>query len=356
MAIKNHAVINGQLQAHQSVNGQLQSKNSLDGKITESFLKGDKGDSAYEVAVEHGFVGTEEEWLASLIGPEGQQGIQGIPGEKGEPGDDYVLTEADKEEIASLATVKDVKINSISILDEGVANIPIAGNNALGAVKVNSIYGVKVTPNGEMAIARAVDSIVKGGVQKYCPIVPYDQHESTFYGLAKAAGHDEKDSTNPVGTYTEEAKTAIRSMLDVPSVDDIPEAPVQDVQVNGTSILNEGVANIPVASGSVLGAVKTDTAFGTGVYSNKLFISKATDAQIKNGTEYYKPIVPDDQHKSVFYGLAKVAGHNEKNSTLPLGTYTDEAKTAIRTMLGIDDQSIIDIVEAGLPSAEEVSW
>lgn len=146
MAIKNHAVIKGQLQTHQSLNG----------KITESFLKGDKGDSAYEVAVKHGFVGTEEEWLASLkgetgnTGPQGEQGPrgltgetgpqgpQGIPGErgpagadgytpvkgvdyfdgeqgprgeigpagpqgaKGDPGDDYILTAADKAEIADL--------------------------------------------------------------------------------------------------------------------------------------------------------------------------------------------------------------------------------------------------------------
>lgn len=32
------------------------------------FLKGDTGDSAYEIAVENGFVGTEAEWLESLRG------------------------------------------------------------------------------------------------------------------------------------------------------------------------------------------------------------------------------------------------------------------------------------------------
>lgn len=33
--------------------------------------QGIDGKSAYEVAVDNGFVGTEEEWLASLIGPSG---------------------------------------------------------------------------------------------------------------------------------------------------------------------------------------------------------------------------------------------------------------------------------------------
>lgn len=36
---------------------------------------GSQGDSAYQVAVNNGFVGTEEEWLASLQGPKGDPGF-----------------------------------------------------------------------------------------------------------------------------------------------------------------------------------------------------------------------------------------------------------------------------------------
>ena len=39
-------------------------------------LQGYDGKSAYEIAVEDGFVGTEEEWLASLIGPAGKSAYQ----------------------------------------------------------------------------------------------------------------------------------------------------------------------------------------------------------------------------------------------------------------------------------------
>ena len=42
---------------------------------------GATGDSAYEVAVANGFVGTEAEWLASLVGADGADGAQGIDGE-----------------------------------------------------------------------------------------------------------------------------------------------------------------------------------------------------------------------------------------------------------------------------------
>jgi hypothetical protein len=52
--------------------------------------KGDPGKSAYQVAVDNGFVGTEPEWLASLKGepgPAGQNGADGQQGPKGDPGE-----------------------------------------------------------------------------------------------------------------------------------------------------------------------------------------------------------------------------------------------------------------------------
>lgn len=48
---------------------------------------GPAGISAYQVAVNNGFVGTESAWLASLEGPQGPQGIQGIQGIQGPEGD-----------------------------------------------------------------------------------------------------------------------------------------------------------------------------------------------------------------------------------------------------------------------------
>lgn len=65
----------------------------------EQGAKGDTGASAYEVAVTSGFVGTEAQWLASLIGPKGETGaaftysdftaeqLAALTGPKGEKGD-----------------------------------------------------------------------------------------------------------------------------------------------------------------------------------------------------------------------------------------------------------------------------
>lgn len=41
------------------------------------------GYSAYEVAVQEGFVGTEQEWLASLKGDTGNTGATGADGDDG---------------------------------------------------------------------------------------------------------------------------------------------------------------------------------------------------------------------------------------------------------------------------------
>ena len=49
--------------------------------------KAPNGKSAYEVAVDNGFAGTEAEWLASLVGPQGNTGATGPEGNKGATGD-----------------------------------------------------------------------------------------------------------------------------------------------------------------------------------------------------------------------------------------------------------------------------
>ena len=72
-------------------------------RVPSSALKGMQGDpgdpgadgaaglSAYEIAVSEGFVGTEAEWLASLVGPQGETGATGagltVLGELADPGD-----------------------------------------------------------------------------------------------------------------------------------------------------------------------------------------------------------------------------------------------------------------------------
>lgn len=50
-------------------------------------IQGRQGNSAYEVALANGYIGTESQWLASLKGEKGDKGAKGDRGEKGEKGD-----------------------------------------------------------------------------------------------------------------------------------------------------------------------------------------------------------------------------------------------------------------------------
>ena len=122
--------------------------------------------------------------------------------------------------------VSDVQVNGVSVVTDGVANLPIASSN-LGVVSSDSNYGITISQTGVLIIKNASGAIIKLGgsgqpVQvtqaTYHPVVPRFQHESTFYGLAKAAGSDEKDSTLPVGQYTESAKSAIQMMLGIAGI------------------------------------------------------------------------------------------------------------------------------------------
>lgn len=58
--------------------------------LKENPSSAQNGKSAYEIAVENGFEGTETEWLASLKGA------------KGDKGDKYILTNSDKTDIANI--------------------------------------------------------------------------------------------------------------------------------------------------------------------------------------------------------------------------------------------------------------
>lgn len=116
---------------------------------------------------------------------------------------------------------------------------------------------------------------------------------------------------------------------------------VDDVQINGTSVVNDGVANIPVATSSTAGVVKVYNNNGISIYNQTLAILRATGvgsdttSEIKTGTNQYNPIVPYTQHASAFYGLAKAAGDTtQASSSNEVGNYTPEAKTKIMNMLG----------------------
>ena len=89
-----------------------------DGKDGEP---GRDGKSAYEIALEVGFVGTKDDWTASLKGEDGKDGEPGAPGEAGadgytpQRGEDY-WTEDDKAEINSYIDDKIAELVNSALL------------------------------------------------------------------------------------------------------------------------------------------------------------------------------------------------------------------------------------------------
>lgn len=290
--------------------------------------------------------------------------------------------------------VQDVQVAGVSVLDaQGVANVPVAGNGQNGVVQVSGNQGLilSASTQGLLMVKAASSTALKMGQDMYMPTVPGHQHESTFYGLAKAAGADMKNIANTtVGTYPDAQKEAIQSMLGITQML-APENPnlvasqayaigdvfaanghlykatvaitqdeaiipdtncvettmaeaggkIKDVQVAGSSVVgSDGVADIPVATkynnGGRLGVIS----IGQGLMiqsSGMLYTDYAKATDIKTGANYYMPITPVNQHNTVFYGLSKVAGIDLANETVTLGTYPETSKTAIKEMLGVQD-------------------
>ena len=67
-----------------------------------------------------------------IKGDKGDPGEQGPQGPQGPKGDNYVLTDADKQDIAGMVdAVTDVQVNGSSVVKDGVANVPIASEGFL---------------------------------------------------------------------------------------------------------------------------------------------------------------------------------------------------------------------------------
>lgn len=195
-------------------------------------LKGENGTdgkSAYQLAVDGGFVGTEAEWIASLkgetgpigpVGPQGKTGAtgatgatgpQGKQGEIGPKGDSYQITEADYAAIAGMVSVPsktseltndsnfvtDIKLNGESVVNQNgsidlqLGNLEttlgetITCNQAIGGISAGTTFSEDTT------LADIIRALLK------IPVVETDG--AIYYGLS----HDiptSIDGLTPVAT------------------------------------------------------------------------------------------------------------------------------------------------------------
>ena len=68
---------------------------------------------------------------------------------------------------------------------------------------------------------------------------------------------------------------------------------ITDVQIDGTSILSNNIANIPITAYNTLGLVKVDSNYGISANdAGRIYIIKANSTRIKEGTNQYFAITP----------------------------------------------------------------
>lgn len=128
--------------------------------------------------------------------------------------DEWVYANNNWERIGpvNFSTITDVRTNGVSVANsQGIADIPFATSNQFGVIRIGDGIDNK---DGAISPYYARRDSIKQGAIDYDVIVPKNQHESVFYGLAKAAGDTSQyQSNNIIGNYTESAKSAIAEML-----------------------------------------------------------------------------------------------------------------------------------------------
>lgn len=112
--------------------------------------QGPQGDSAYAVAVANGFVGTEVQWLASLIGATGatgatgQQGVQGPQGIQGEQGSSIIISDPGK-------TIDDTA-SQVTALSGAAYTIPANTLQVGDLIEVNYDFSCVNTTGGNITL------------------------------------------------------------------------------------------------------------------------------------------------------------------------------------------------------------
>jgi hypothetical protein len=221
---------------------------------------------------------------------------------------------------------------------------PITGGHRITITDANGTHTVDVLDGENGDAGRGIVSVQKTGTAGLVDTYTITYTDNTISTFTVTNGKDGTDGVSPTITITDITgghRVTITDATGAHSFDVMDgedgAGAVQDVQVNGVSVLQDGVANVPVAGSADAGVVKVSSNRGiqilTGTNAGQLATRAAASTDAKSGANSYYPIVPNIQHESTFYGLAKAAGSDEKNSTLPVGQYTDAAKSAISTML-----------------------
>jgi hypothetical protein len=256
----------------------------------------------------------------------------------------------ESEGIANIATTE-----SISLIESKIDNEQITDEDREQPTLINPFHLISYIKNfisnwwndissskQDTLIAGTNINIASDGKTISATDTTYSVATDQISGLMSASDKSKLDgieSNAEVNVQSDWNETNSASNAFIKNKPTIPTVSVTDVQVNGASVLENGIASIPTATQGKSGVVKSWEIYGTKMYYDYLITAPASAAEIRGGVTNYKPIVSSTQNASVFYGLAKASGDTTQasanTSLYPVGTYTGDAMKAIREMLGI---------------------
>ena len=114
-------------------------------------VQGQDGKSAYQIAVENGYTGTEQEWLISLNGDKGDKGDRGPQGEKGDKGDNGITPSFSIGQVKTVSSNNNASVSITGTQDNVVLNFNIPkgakgdpGTGGIGGGQDNVIESITV--------------------------------------------------------------------------------------------------------------------------------------------------------------------------------------------------------------------
>jgi len=243
---------------------------------------GADGKSAYEVAVDNGFVGTEVEWLASLVGPAGPAGADGAQGPPGEDGADGAqgpegasgsLFLGEWSSIASYNVGDIVRINALSA-SFGALN---ANTNSLPAMSFNFLTAEPTNnPADGASYTMGFRFSVVGGPIRALAIDFYKLTANTGTHVGKI-WNDDTDTVIESVTFTGETASGLQTQkLAAPRILPVGNYMVSVDMPNGnywrttsffTSAVTRGRVQAPINAGCFsIPAGSTPATFGSTSY------------------------------------------------------------------------------------------
>lgn len=270
--------------------------------------------------------------------------VAGAPGQDGADGADG--------HTPVITASKQGKVTTISVDGSAIAQIDDGADGATGA---KGDKGDKGDPGQDGAKGDKGDTGAKGdkgdkgdtGAQGIQGI----QGEKGETGAKGDKG--DKGDTGATGAAGQDGHTPVKG-TDYWTAEDKAEI-VEDVTEEID--LSDYVQKTDYASSSAAGVAKVGDYGVTIIGDNVLRTKYASSSKIKAGNNGYDPIVPNNQHESAFYALAKAAGDSTQSaSSNAVGNYTDAAKVAIQKMLGIYEAPWELINEGTFTNAESADY